>query len=448
MVSRQLHNEGSGIATEHFGFLQHDTGDDDGSDAQEVSTGSHPPSATEQSRSDQSDDRHLSAAGNEGRNHDRHTAVALVFDGTGSHDARHAASTADQHGDEGLTGQTKAAEDTVHDESDTGHVAAGFQKTQEDEQDQHLRHEAQDSAHAADNAVQDQTLEPVSATDCVQSILSQNRDTGYPSTKLRGIRGIFHTGVVNGRNIIASLSQGVGIGAIILIKGREITIFDVSQQGVSANDASVNSILHGGDHFIGPHILFCVLVDGIFVLTGTHPEEMEAITEQAIIGPVSDPATDGRHRDEVHQNHDSSENRQGGEPVGDNTVDLIRNGHPAGLLFLVATLQDRGDVHITLVGDDAFSVIIQLGLSSLDILLHMVQNGLGNIQLGQHFVVALENLNGVPTLLLLRHIVDNSLFNVRQGVLNGASKGMLGNGLRRGAGSHGSVGSVHDAGAL
>ena len=175
---------------------------------------------------------------------------------------------------------------------------------------------------------------------------------------------------------------------------------------------------------------------------------MEAITEQAIIGPVSDPATDGRHRDEIHQNHDSSENRQGSEAIGDNTVDLIGNSHPAGLLFLVATLQDRSDVHITLVGDNAFSVIIQLGLSGLDIILHMVQNGLGNIQLGQHFVVALENLNGVPTLLLLWHIVDNSLFNVRQGVLNGASKGMLGNGLCGGAGSHGSVGSVHDAGAL
>ncbi len=148
--------KGAGSPAEHLGLLQHDAGDDDGSHADEVSGGGNPGAAAEQSAGDHADEGHLGAAGDKGGGHDGHAAVTLVLDGTGSHDAGHAAAGADQHGDEGLTGQAELAEDTVQDEGDTGHVAAGLQEGQHEEQNQHLGNEAQHGADTGDDTVKDQ----------------------------------------------------------------------------------------------------------------------------------------------------------------------------------------------------------------------------------------------------------------------------------------------------
>ena len=56
----------------------------------------------------------LSAARYEAGGHDGHAAVALLLDGTGSHDSRYAAAGADQHRDKGLARKAELAEDTVH----------------------------------------------------------------------------------------------------------------------------------------------------------------------------------------------------------------------------------------------------------------------------------------------------------------------------------------------
>ena len=63
------------------------------------------------------------------------------------HDAGDAAAGAHQHGDEALAGEAELAEDPVHDEGDTGHVADVLQNGQHQKQHQHLGHEAQ---HRAD----------------------------------------------------------------------------------------------------------------------------------------------------------------------------------------------------------------------------------------------------------------------------------------------------------
>ena len=62
------------------------------------------------------------------------------------------AAHADEHGDEGLTGKAELAEDTVHDEGDTGHIAHILQDGQQEEQNQHLGNEAQDCAHTGHDA--------------------------------------------------------------------------------------------------------------------------------------------------------------------------------------------------------------------------------------------------------------------------------------------------------
>ena len=52
-----------------------------------------------------------------------------------------------------LPDRPKLAEDTVHDEGDTGHVADVLQNGQHEEQNQHLGNEAQDRADTGDDAV-------------------------------------------------------------------------------------------------------------------------------------------------------------------------------------------------------------------------------------------------------------------------------------------------------
>ena len=168
VVCGQLHNKGSGVTCEDLGLLQDDTGADDGSHADEVSGDSHQRRTAEQSTRDQADDGHLSAAGDEAGGHDGHTAVALVLDGTRSHDARDAAASADQHGNEALAGQAELTEDTVHDEGDTGHIADILQNGQQEEQDQHLGNEAQDRADTGDDAVHDQAVQPACHADALE----------------------------------------------------------------------------------------------------------------------------------------------------------------------------------------------------------------------------------------------------------------------------------------
>ena len=138
--------------------------------------------AAEECACDHRDERNLCAAGDKGGGHDRHTAVALILDGTGCHDAGDAAAGADQHRDEGLAGQTELAEDTVKDECDTGHVAAGLKECEEQEQHEHLRNEAEDCADTGDDTVKDQTVTASSAAPAASSaIADQNRNAGNPN---------------------------------------------------------------------------------------------------------------------------------------------------------------------------------------------------------------------------------------------------------------------------
>ena len=168
MIRRELHDERGGLAREGLGLLEDDAGDDDGRNADEVGTRRDPPRAAEDRARHQGNDRHLRAAGDEGRGHNRHAAVTFLLDGAGGHDAGHAAARADQHRDEALAGEAEAAEDAIHDERDARHIAAILQNAQQQEQHEHLRHEAEHRADAADDAVHDQAGEPVGAADALK----------------------------------------------------------------------------------------------------------------------------------------------------------------------------------------------------------------------------------------------------------------------------------------
>ena len=168
VILRQLHNERSGIAGEHFGLLEDDAGDNDDRNAEEVHDRREPPRAAHQEARDQRDNGELRAAGHEGGRNHGHAAVLFVLNGTGSHNAGHAAAGRDHERNEGLAGQAEFTEDPVHDERDTGHIAAVFQQGQEEEHDCHLWGKADRRGQTADDAVDDEGNDPFRCADVLK----------------------------------------------------------------------------------------------------------------------------------------------------------------------------------------------------------------------------------------------------------------------------------------
>ena len=156
MVGGQLHYKRRGLAGKGFQLFEHDAADDDGDYADEVGADSHKAAAAEQRAGKQADNGHFCAAGHKAGGHDGHAAVTFIFNGTGRHNARHAAAGTDEHWDEAFAGKAELAEDTVHNKGDTGHIAHVFQNGKHQEQHQHLRHKAQHGGHAAHDAVHHQ----------------------------------------------------------------------------------------------------------------------------------------------------------------------------------------------------------------------------------------------------------------------------------------------------
>ena len=187
MISGKLHNEGCGVAGKRLGLFKHDAGNYYSRHTDKVCACSDPCAAAEQCAGDHSDKRYLCTAGDKCRGHYGHTAVAFVFDGTRCHDTRDTAARADKHRDEGFTGKTELAEDTVEHERDTRHVTAGFQECEEDEQNEHLRDKPEHRADTGDDTVEYQPFEPGSGVRGFKPVADKHGDTLYPHAELCGI---------------------------------------------------------------------------------------------------------------------------------------------------------------------------------------------------------------------------------------------------------------------
>lgn len=94
---------------------------------------------------------------------------------------------ADKHGDKGLSGKTELAEYTVKDERYTRHVAAGLKEREEQEQNEHLGHEAEHRAHTRYDTVVDETAEPVGRARLFKSVAYKHRDSGHPHSVGGGV---------------------------------------------------------------------------------------------------------------------------------------------------------------------------------------------------------------------------------------------------------------------
>ena len=175
---------------------------------------------------------------------------------------------------------------------------------------------------------------------------------------------------------------------------------------------------------------------------------MPAVTEQAVIGPVGSGGAHGHHGDVVHQIHDHGENRQAQPAVGDDPVDLIGGGKLPLIVLLVAALDKLCNVDVPLIGDDALGIIVQLLFSGLNISLDVGHDIGGDAEFFQHLVIPLEDLDGVPALLLLRQVVHRGLLDMGDGVLHRAGEGVHRNGFGALGGLHSGFSGFHDAVAL
>ena len=464
MVGRELHDEGSGGAGEELGLLEHDARHDDGGDAHEVAEGSHPPGIAEEGSGDHGDDGKLGTAGDEGGGDDGHAAIPLVLNGTGCHDTGYAAARTDQNRDKGLTRQTELAEDAIQHKGDTGHITAGLQEGQEQEQHKDLGNEAQHGAHTGHDAVQHQTVQPIGGIQSRQTPLHQYGDTGHPQPAVVGGIGLARserTVDLKGTDHVVAVLVGVTeevIGGDVrrsegfrVLIGPQVGVIlavlvhvyvgvggmlskDISGGGLGGGNVAllhrgrvsgyVNPLFLGACHELanqGPSI--CLLA----VLVRANTEQMPAVPEYAVVGEISYEGAHGGYRDVVHEEHDGGENGQSRHAMGDYLIDLFRDRELTHVLALEAPLQYGGYVVVTLVDDDGLGVVVQQLLRLLDVLLNVGEDSGIQLQLGQYLFIPLEDLDGVPSLAVGGHAVYGGLLDVGEGMLHLTREDVVGN---------------------
>ena len=361
VVGRKLHNERRRATGKELGLLEHKARSDDGKDTQEVEERADPRSSggrvADDGTHEQGDDRELGSTGDERGGHDRHAAVLLVLDGLGGHDAGNAAARGHEHGDEGLTGQAKAAEHAVHDEGDAGHVTAVLQEGKHDEQQEHLRDEAHDGADAGHDAVADQRIDQATilGTACHESVMHRGGDA---------------------RDIGAKLSRVDRIGVVA--------------RGLDS------------------------LIVGIAALT----EHVPTIgAKELVVGEVGHRTAQGGNGDVVHAEHDDHKDRQAQDTVGDYAVDLLGGAH-LGRSLGEALVNDVGDHAVALAGDDGLGIVVAILLALGDQLLNAIGLLLGEVDELAGVRIALKQLDGVVATLVGGNTRRQVVLDVVQNVLD------------------------------
>ena len=125
------------------------------------------------------------------------------------------------------------------------------------------------------------------------------------------------------------------------------------------------------------------------------------LAEDHIIGEVGGGGTDGHapaaHGDGVDEEHDDRKDGKTENPVGHDLVDLVGYGElTAGAALLYCSIRDGGNAAVPQVGDDALGVIVQLLFAGADDFFRFFQGFFGEGELGDGFLVSLENLDGIP----------------------------------------------------
>lgn len=75
---------------------------------------------------------------------------------------------------------------------------------------------------------------------------------------------------------------------------------------------------------------------------------------------------------------------------------------------------------VTLICDYTLGIVVKLLLGGLDVDLNMSHDLGINAESGEDFVIAFEDLDSVPSLLLFGHVVQRGLLDVGERMLNRA----------------------------
>ena len=196
----------------------------------------------------------------------------------------------------------------------------------------------------------------------IQSFFRKNRDTGNPYAVFGRIRRILHRRVYDSRNVIIFFCQRVCIRAVSLVERAEVLILDRTHHFVCAYDACFPGISYNGSELVSPDVFLRIFRHVFVKCRGSDSEKMPAVAEYAVICPVRGPGSDGCYRNIVYDKHYDCENRERRPPVRNDFIDLIGGRKLSGAFFLNAALDNRSDVNIAFVCDNAFRVVIQLCL--------------------------------------------------------------------------------------
>ena len=151
---------------------------------------------------------------------------------------------------------------------------------------------------------------------------------------------------------------------------------------------------------------------------------MITVSEQSVVCPVCCRCADGYHGNVVNQEHDQCEDRQTQPAVGNNFIDLVGCRELSSVLFFITCLDDGGNVDVPLVGDDGFCIVVHFLFGCLDVFFDMCHHICINVQAVKDFIISFEDLDRIPSLLFLRHMMYSCFFDVRQRVLYNARKGV------------------------
>ena len=139
---------------------------------------------------------------------------------------------------------------------------------------------------------------------------------------------------------------------------------------------------------------------------------MPAIAEYTVVRPVCCNCTDCRNRNVVNKKHNYCKNRKSCKAVSNNSVYFIGRCKLSCRLLFQTVLYKRCNVYITLVGYNRFGIVVKLAFSSGNILLDMRERTVRKLHFLHNLVIAFENLDSVPPLLIFRHRMYCRLFNV------------------------------------
>ena len=206
---------------------------------------------------------------------------------------------------------------------------------------------------------------------------------------------------------------GIVLGSFGLFSGQRVKHFLGLIGGKLGLFVNAQDVLDVGDN-LGVRIL---VLRGCFLVSGAAGVE-PAVAGNAVVGPVGHHAAADGNRQPVDKEHDDDEDGQAKPTVRHNAVDLLRRGQTRARA-LDRLVDDVADGVVALGRDDGLGIVVELVLDGFADGRDGVKVSLGKFEVGDGFVLGLEQLDGVPACSGRGHLVAQNAFDLRERFLDG-----------------------------